>query len=144
MTEKKVLFLCVHNSGRSQMAEAWLNVANKEFRAESAGSEPGKLNPYVVAAMGEAGIDISGNSAKSAWDLYKAGKRYSYVISLCDESLDAACPVFPGSVARLHWPFPDPAGVEGSEEEKLDQVRRIRDDIRCKIEEWLGEQEGAC
>ncbi len=143
MPEKNVLFLCVHNSGRSQMAEAWLNAANKGFRAESAGSEPGRLNPYVVATMREAGIDISGNSTKNAWDMHKEGKLYSYVITLCAESLDAACPVFPGNVNRLHWPFPDPAGVEGSEEEKLDQVRRIRDDVRCKIEEWLGEQEGA-
>lgn len=97
MDKKRVLFVCVHNSARSQMAEAFLKKYRGEhFEVESAGLEPGKLNPIVVEAMKEVGIDISQNKTKSVFDFYKQGKQYDYVVTVCDESQSGACPVFPG------------------------------------------------
>ncbi len=112
----KVLFLCVHNSARSQMAEAFLKKYGAgRFEVESAGLEPGKLNPYVVRAMAEVGIDISGNPTKSVFDLYKAGRRYHTVVTVCSKEAAERCPIFPGLSEKLHWPFEDPAQFEGSE-----------------------------
>src|SRR3990167_1894983 len=97
MDKKRVLFICVHNSARSQMAEAFLNqMAGDRFEVESAGLEPGKLNPLAIEVMKEAGIDISQNKTKSVFDFYGAGKKYDYVITVCDESQSGQCPVFPG------------------------------------------------
>ena len=138
MSKKKVLFVCVHNSARSQMAEAFLKqMAGDKFEVESAGLEPGKLNPIVVEAMKEAGIDISQNKTKSAFDFYKQGKQYDYVITVCDESQSGACPMFPGKGERLHWGFDDPSGFQGRWEEKLEKTRQVRDQIKQKIIEWL-------
>jgi len=138
MTKKKVLFVCVHNSARSQMAEAFLKqMAPDKFEVESAGLEPGKLNPIIVEAMKEVGIDISENKTKSVFDFYKKGKQYDYVITVCDESQSGACPVFPGKGERLHWGFDDPSQFKGTHEEKLQQTRAVRDAIRHKIEGWL-------
>jgi arsenate reductase (thioredoxin) len=138
MDKKKVLFVCVHNSARSQIAEAFLKqMAGDSFDVESAGLEPGKLNPIVVEAMKEIGVDISQNKTKSVLDFYKQGKQYDYVITVCDESQSGACPVFPGGGERLHWGFDDPSGFRGTWEEKLGKTRIIRDQIRQKIEEWL-------
>ena len=107
MKKKKVLFICVHNSARSQMAEAFLKkMAGDRFEVESAGLEPCKLNPLAVEAMKEAGIDISGNKTKSVFDFYKQGKQYDCVITVCDESQSGMCPVFPGAGKRLHWGLP--------------------------------------
>ena len=137
MDKKKVLFVCVHNSARSQMAEAFLKeLAGDKFDVESAGLEPGKLNPVVVEAMKEVGIDISQNKTKSAFDLYKQGRQYDYVITVCDESQAGNCPVFPGKGKKLHWGFEDPSGFTGSYEEKLAKTRIIRDAIKKKVEEW--------
>src|SRR3990167_5775132 len=97
MDKKRVLFVCVHNSARSQMAEAFLKqLAGDRLEAESAGLEPGKLNPVVVETMKEVGIDISQNKTKSVFNFYKQGKQYDYVITVCDESQSGQCPVFPG------------------------------------------------
>jgi arsenate reductase len=138
MSKKKVLFVCVHNSARSQMAEAFLKqMAGDKFEVESAGLEPGKLNPIVVDAMKEVGIDISQNKTKSAFDFYKQGKQYDYVITVCDESQSGACPMFPGKGERLHWGFDDPSGFQGVWEEKLEKTRQVRDQIKQKIIEWL-------
>ncbi|MCX6557722.1 MAG: arsenate reductase ArsC, partial [Candidatus Aminicenantes bacterium] len=121
-----VLFICVHNSARSQMAEAFLNKFGSErFAAESAGLEPGVLNPLVVKAMNEIGIDISAKTTRSAFDLLRQGKWYGWVITVCDESQAEACPIFPGVGQRQHWSFPDPAAFTGSNEEKLEQVRNL-------------------
>ncbi|MCX5709690.1 MAG: arsenate reductase ArsC [Candidatus Omnitrophica bacterium] len=142
MDKKKVLFVCVHNSARSQMAEALLKrLAGDKFEVESAGLEPGKLNPFAVEAMKDAGIDISGNKTKSVFDFYKQGKRYDYVITVCDESQAGKCPVFPGATAttRIHWSFDDPAGFQGTWEEKLVKTRQVRDNIKQKITKWLRE-----
>ncbi|MBS3809629.1 MAG: arsenate reductase ArsC [Desulfobacterales bacterium] len=140
MSKKRVLFICVHNSARSQMAEAFLKQeAGESVEVESAGLEPTKLNPLAVAAMDEVGLDISKNRPQSVFELFKEGRLYTEVITVCDEGAEK-CPVFPGLSQRLHWPFDDPAGFEGTWEEKLEQTRRVRDEIREKIHEWLVEQ----
>ncbi|MCX6553838.1 MAG: arsenate reductase ArsC [Candidatus Aminicenantes bacterium] len=138
MEKARVMFICVHNSARSQMAEAFLNKFGSErFAAESAGLEPGVLNPLVVKAMNEIGIDISAKTTRSAFDLLRQGKWYGWVITVCDESQAEACPIFPGAGQRGHWSFPDPAAFIGSEEEKLEQVRHLRDLIAARVKEWL-------
>ena len=138
--KQKVLFICVHNSARSQMAEAWLNyTCHDYFEAYSAGLEPGKLNPLAVQVMAEVGIDISRKKTQSTFDVFKSGQFFSYVITVCDETNAERCPIFPGPAQRLHWSFEDPSTVTGSEEEKLNKVRQIRDEIRCKVEEWCEE-----
>jgi arsenate reductase (thioredoxin) len=133
----RVLFLCVHNSARSQMGAAYLKaVAGDRFEVESAGLEPGKLNPYAVRAMAEDGIDISGNATKSAFDLYKASRRFEYVITVCSKEAAEACPIFPGGSEKLHWPFNDPSTFKGSDEEIMVKVREVRDAIRAAVEEF--------
>ncbi len=140
MDKIKVLFVCIHNSARSQMAEAYLKkYAQDKVLAESAGLEPGKLNPIVVEVMNEDGIDISNNKTNSVFDFYKAGKLYDYVIAVCDKSAEERCPIFPRVSEKLHWPFPDPSGLTGTYEEKLQNTREIRDQIKTKIQEWVKE-----
>lgn len=135
---QKVLFVCVHNSARSQMAEAFLNQHGKGLvEAESAGLEPGPINPLVVEAMQEIGLDLSRKAARSVFDLYKAGRLFDHVITVCDESIEAKCPIFPGIVKREHWGFSDPAAVTGIPAERLAKVRAIRDDIEAKVKQWL-------
>lgn len=137
MKKEKVLFVCVHNSARSQMAEAWLNVLHGDrFEAKSAGLERGSLNPLVVKVMDEVGIDISQNRTKTVFDFLKAGELFSWVISLCEEAGGERCPVFPGSARRLHWGFPDPALVAGTLAEQMDAIRKIRGDIKGAVHEW--------
>jgi len=136
--KKKVLFVCVHNSARSQMAEAFLKkYAGDRFEVESAGLEPGNLNPIAVEVMKEVGIDISQNKTKSVFDFYKQGKQYDYVITVCDESQSGACPVFPGKGERFHWGFVDPSGFQGSWQDKLRKTREVRDQIKQRIEDFL-------
>lgn len=138
--KKKVLFVCIHNSARSQMAEAFLrNHCEDAFEVHSAGLEPGRLNPIVVEAMNEVGIDLSGNATKAVWDYIKSGRIFTYVITVCDETSAERCPIFPGVTTRLHWSFPDPSAFAGSHEEKLAATRRVRDAIRAKVEQWCGE-----
>jgi arsenate reductase (thioredoxin) len=136
----KVLFICVHNSARSQMAEAWLNqICGDLFEAQSAGLEPGKLNPLAVEVMSEAGIDISKKKTQAVFDVFKSGQLFGYVITVCDETSAKKCPIFPGPTKRLHWSFADPSTVTGTDDEKLAQVREIRDEILKKIEDWCVE-----
>ena len=138
MQKDKVLFVCVHNSARSQMAEAFLKkMAGDRFEVKSAGLEPGQLNPLAVEVMKEIGIDISENQTKSAFDLFKAGRFYTHIITVCDKTSAEQCPIFPGITTRLHWSFADPSSFTGTWEEKLSQTRAVRDDIKTKIEEWL-------
>jgi arsenate reductase len=116
------------------MAEAFLNKFSEgKFTAESAGLEPGKLNPLVVNAMSEIGIDISNKETNSVFDFFKQGRLYSYVITVCDESSGEKCPIFPGITKRLNWSFEDPSTLTGTEEEKMKKVRVIRDEIKTKI-----------
>jgi arsenate reductase len=134
---KTVLFVCIHNSARSQMAEAFLNkLCPRHFFARSAGIEPGRLNPVVVEVMREAGIDIARNQTKGVAGFIESGERFDYVITVCDETSAERCPVFPGRTERLHWGFPDPSGFSGTTEEKLTKTREVRDMIRAKVEAW--------
>jgi len=139
--KRRVLFVCVHNAARSQMAEAFLNdLAGDSFSAESAGLEPGQLNPIVVEAMREEGIDISGNATKSVQSMLDEGRTYDHVITVCDESSAARCPVFPGDALRSHWSFDDPSKFTGSEQEKLEKIKVVRDQIKHRLERWLKEE----
>jgi arsenate reductase len=134
----KVLFLCVHNSARSQMAEAFLKkLGGARFEVESAGLEPGKLNPYVVRAMAEAGIDISRNETKSVFDLFKAGRRYQVVVTVCSKEAAERCPIFPGLHEKLHWPFDDPSALRGADDEIMAGVRKVRDQIEAAVKEFI-------
>ena len=138
MLKMKVLFVCIHNSARSQMAEALLKkIAGDKFDAESAGLEPGVLNPLAISAMKDIGVDISQNKTKSVFDFFKQGKKYHYVITVCEESKAQKCPVFPGIKSQLHWNFEDPSGFTGTYAEKLEKTRKVRDNINNKIKEWV-------
>ncbi len=137
MEKKRVLFICVHNSARSQMAEAFLNRLSDGFSAESAGIEPGMLNPLVIKAMMEDGYDISRNSTKSVYDMLRKQRQYDYVITVCSPEAAEQCPVFPGKGIKLHWEFEDPASLKGPEDEKLAVLRKIRDMIKEKIIEFI-------
>jgi len=132
--DAKVLFICQHNSGRSQIAEAYLKkLVTGNYLIESAGLEPSEfINPLVVEVMKEEGIDLSAKKPQSVFDLFKADNLYNHVITVCHDG-DAQCPIFPGITKRWSTPFPDPSKVKGSHEEKLAQVREIRDAIKA----WL-------
>ncbi len=134
---KKVLFVCIHNSARSQIAEAFLNrEGNGEIIAESAGFEPGILNPLAVEVMSEVGIDISNNTTDSVFEFFKQGRRYNYIITVCDEGAAEKCPIFPGIQKRIHWSFEDPSSFRStSHEENLQKTRSVRDDIAKKVHE---------
>ena len=140
MIHHKVLFVCIHNSARSQMAEAFLNkFGGDSLHAESAGFEPGKLNPNVVQVMKEVGIDISKNGTQSVFDLFKQGKLYQAVITVCDAGAAESCPVFPGKVKRLGWSFADPSSFTGTHEEILEQTRKVRDEIEHTVLDFIEE-----
>ncbi len=130
----KILFICQHNSGRSQIAEGFIKkFFGDYFEAESAGLEPSpEINPLVVHVMKEAGVDLSGKKPQSAFELFKQGKIYEHVITVCEDT-ESKCPVFPGITKRWSRPFPDPAACRGTREERLEQVRKIRD----MIQEWI-------
>ena len=128
--KQKVLFLCTHNSARSQMAEALINsLRGDKYEAASAGVSPTKVNPYVVKAMAEVGTDISKNRSKSIEEF--RGQKFNYVVTVCDSAKEA-CPFFPGEKI-LHQAFKDPSGFTGSEEEIMKGVRKVRDEIT----EWI-------
>ena len=133
-----VLFVCIHNSARSQMAEEFLKkYGGNLFHAESAGIEPGKLNPNVVQVLKEEGIDISHKETRDVFDLFRRGKMYNAVITVCDEASAERCPIFPGVVKRLAWSFADPSTFTGTPEEILQQTRKVRDEIKQKILEFI-------
>ncbi len=136
---KKVLFVCIHNSARSQMAEELLRkYASDKFIAESAGLEPGTLNPIVVKLLKEdEGIDISEKETRSAFDLFKEGKTYNYVITVCDEEASERCPLFPGVNNKINWSFTDPSSFTGSDEEKLNKTKIVKDTIKNHILEFI-------
>lgn len=140
MAKERVLFVCIHNSARSQMAEELLRkLAGNRFDVESAGIDPGKLNPVVVEVLKEEGIDITGKKTQAVADLLEQRKMYAYVITVCDETSAERCPIFPGASQRLHWGFIDPSKFEGSREEKLAQTRAVKEEIKGRIQQWLGE-----
>jgi arsenate reductase (thioredoxin) len=138
--KKKVLFICVHNSARSQMAAALLNeVCGEFFEAESAGLEPGTLNPLAVEALQEIGIDISSNETQSVFDVFKSGRLFAYAITVCSESESKGCPIFAGVTKRLHWAFDDPSQFTGTPEQKIAKTRELLKEIRAKIEDFCDE-----
>lgn len=139
--KKKALFICVHNSARSQMAAALLNkLCGEFFEAHSAGLEPGVLNPLAVEVLQEIGIDISKNKTQAVFDVFKSGQLFPFVITVCSESEAKGCPIFPGVTTRLHWPFPDPSQLTGTWEEKLEGTREILRQIDRQIRQFCDEQ----
>lgn len=136
----RVLFVCTHNTGRSVMAEAYFRqLAGDRYEVESAGMQPGELNPLVVEAMAEEGLDVSHKKPQSVFDLFKSGRLFSHVITVCDSSRESDCPVFPGITKRLHIPFDDPAKLQGSHEQKLAGTREIREQIKQVVTKLAAE-----
>lgn len=135
MNPIKILFVCVHNSARSQMAEAFLNhYGEGKIVSESAGLEKGVLNPLVVKVMAEIGFDISKNQVNSVFEFFKEHRLYSYVVTVCDASNGQRCPIFPGLRETINWSFDDPSTFEGSEEERLARTRIVRDQIQDHVQ----------
>jgi arsenate reductase (thioredoxin) len=135
MTTQRVLFLCTHNSARSQMAEGLLrHLAGNSFEVHSAGTEATSVRPEAIEAMSELGADISGQESKTL-ERY-LGEPFDYVVTVCDDA-NEACPVFPGAENRLHWSIQDPSRAEGSDEERLEVFRKARDEIQARISEEL-------
>ena len=137
MSVARVLFLCTHNSARSQMAEGLLRrLAGDRFEVASAGTEARGVNPLAARAMAEIGVDLRGHTSKTL-DRF-LGERWDYVITVCDDASES-CPGFPGPVTRVHWSFDDPSAA-GGDEQRLAVFRRVRDEIRARIETWLAQQ----
>jgi arsenate reductase len=137
---KRVLFLCVHNSARSQMAEGLLRAtAGDEFEANSAGTVATEVRPLAIRAMAEIGIDISTQRSKAASEY--SGQRFDYAVTVCDDAKEA-CPYFANATHQVHWRFDDPAAAEGSDDEKLAVFRRVRDEIRRQIDEFVSANGG--
>ena len=133
--KQKILFICTHNSARSQMAEGLLRyLAGEQFASFSAGTEATHVRPLAMKAMAEIGIDISGQQSKTL-DQY-LHEPFDKVITVCDAAAEV-CPVFPGAKQQLHWSFPDPSQAQGTEEEQLAVYRQVRDAIRERIEQEL-------
>ena len=131
----RVLFLCTHNSARSQMAEGLLrHIGGERFEVHSAGTEATEVRPLAILAMSEIGIDISGQRSKTLNDYL--GRQLDYVITVCD-SANESCPIFPGYPHRIHWSFPDPSAATGSEDERLAVYRRVRDEILSRLRLWM-------
>ena len=138
MAFQNVLFVCIHNSARSQIAESLLRkMGGDQFNVVSAGLEPGTLNPLVVKVLLEENIDISGKTTNDVFEFFKQSRHFHYVITVCDEAAAERCPVFPGVTKRLSWSFADPSGFEGSEEEKMQQVRMVREKIRIAVADFI-------
>jgi arsenate reductase (thioredoxin) len=135
MSKQRVLFLCTHNSARSQMAEGLLRtMAGERFEVQSAGTEQTRVHPLAIRAMAERGIDIGGHTSKLYVGLL--GEPWDYVITVCDDA-NERCPFLPGSVKRLHWSLEDPSRTPGDEETRLAAFRRIRGEIEARLSEWL-------
>jgi arsenate reductase len=133
--KQRVLFLCTHNSARSQMAEGFLrSLAGDRFEVASAGTQATRVHPLAVRAMADIGIDLSGHTSKVVDGF--VGQPWDYVITVCDAA-NEACPVFPARSRRLHWSFNDPSQATGTEERRLAVFRRVRDQIRDRVTDWV-------
>jgi arsenate reductase len=131
----RVLFLCTHNAARSQMAEGMLRfLSGERFDVVSAGTEPGEVHPLAIRAMNEVGIDISAAYSKNVQAF--VGQDFDYVITVCDRA-NESCPIFPGDPERIHWSFPDPSAVGGSDEARMAAFRRVRDELRQRLRTWI-------
>ena len=130
-----ILILCTANSARSQMAEGLLrDLAGEQFEIYSAGSKPSTVNPFAIRAMQERGLDIRHHHSKHLNQFIDVP--FDYVITVCDNAAES-CPIFPGPAQRIHWGFPDPAAVEGSDEALLEAFRVVRDAIEQQLRQWL-------
>ena len=133
-SRRRVFFVCIHNSARSQMAEAFLKKHGGEaYEVESGGLEPGRMNPDVVTVMQEVGIDLSKKGTQGVFDLYRKGTSYDAVITVCDGASAEQCPVFPGGGKRIAWSFEDPSSFSGTKEEVMGHTRKVRDDIEQAV-----------
>ncbi len=140
MDKLRVLFLCTHNSARSQMAEGFLrSMAGDRFEVASAGTEATRVHPLAIRAMADVGVDLGGHTSKVVDGLVE--EPWDYVITVCDAASEA-CPVFPKKTRRLHWSFADPSQAAGNDDQRLDAFRRVRDQIRRRVAEWIEPQEG--
>lgn len=138
--QERVLILCTANSARSQMAEGLLRqIAGDAMDVFSAGSKPGTVNPLAIQAMAERGIDISGQRSKHLDEFIS--QTFDYVITVCDNAAET-CPTFPGRAERIHWSFPDPAAVEGSDAARLDSFRQVRDALETTFAAWFRGRNG--
>jgi arsenate reductase len=134
-TPIRVLFVCTHNSARSQIAEALLGkLGGRDFEARSAGTEATRMNPFAIRVLDEIGIDWSAAFSKAITEFL--GHRFDYVITVCDSAREA-CPVFPGARQMLHWGLDDPSRVEGTEEQRLAAFRRTRDEVEALIRQFI-------
>ena len=135
----QVLFVCVHNAARSRMAEALLRaMGGPSIEVTSAGFDPQAMNPLAIEAMVLAGLPVGTTAVQpSVFDLYRAGRHFHYVISVCDESHGQRCPLFPGVTQRLTWNFPDPTDFVGTREAQLAQIIDLREALRARIATWL-------
>lgn len=139
MTRRRVLFLCTHNSARSQMAEGFLRaLAGDRFEVASAGTEATRVHPLAIRAMDEVGIDLAGHTSKTLDQFL--GQPWDYVITVCDNA-NARCPAFPARTARVNWSLDDPSTATGTYVERLETFRRVRDEIRARLRAWLADQE---
>jgi arsenate reductase len=131
----RALFLCTHNSARSQMAEGFLRAqAGERFEVASAGTEATRVHPLAIQVMDEVGIDLRGHTSKTVDTFVR--ERWDYVITVCDAASER-CPVFPARTTRLHWSFDDPSAASGAEGERLQVFRRVRDQISARIRSWI-------
>jgi len=138
----RVLFICEHNSARSQMAEAYLqNLGGDVFEVESCGIEAGSINPMVIEVMEEKGYDLRGKTTRTALNLVQQGKSYDIIVTVCSRKASEQCPIFPGKALRMNWPFEDPAKAEGDRETKLESIREIRDRIEEKVREIIAKSQ---
>ena len=136
----KVLFVCIHNSARSQMAETFLNdLGAGLFEAESAGLEAGTLNPYVVRAMREFDYDISGNETNDVFEYHKEGRIYQAVVKVCDQINGERCPIFPRTLINENWNLEDPSSIQGDDEAIMNRTREIRDQILERVKAFIEE-----
>lgn len=136
-----VLFLCSHNSARSQMAEALLrHYGGDRFEVYSAGLEPSQINPFTIKVIEEMGLTTEGQYAKNLLDYFGGKFHFTYLITVCS-SAEEKCPIFPFATHRLYWPFPDPSAAQGSDDEKTKVFREVRDEIAKQVRTWLKQLE---
>lgn len=141
---KRVLFICTHNSARSRMAEAYLNLLGRgEYEARSAGMAPREINPYVAEALREDGVAVPEAGPQSVFEVFRKGELYDFAVTVCEEA-EASCPIFPGVTHRLHLPFPDPAAFTGTREEILARTREVRDAVKQKVREFIDWCDAGC
>ncbi|MCB8814609.1 arsenate reductase ArsC [Desulfosporosinus shakirovi] len=140
--KKKVLFICIHNSARSQMAEEFLRLLGGEkYEVESAGFEATEINSLVIQVMKEEGIDLTGKRTQSVFELYRAGKFFGHVITVCDKAKESDCPIFPGTPKKIHWDLENPEDFLGTEAEKMELVRELRDKIKTMVQQFINKDE---